>query len=193
MRRESPADRDHHDVEIGKQLGELAERRVDDGAAFLAAYGDHSQAPAAERQHVESARHLEPALDGTSDLNFRRDNQVDRHVVAAEEIRPSRVEIALVAHPRDFLRHVEQRVRNLTRHHVDFVGVGHGDDHFSVLGVCFLKHVGQRCISDDRSGVNRVGEPLHDSPVAVDDWSRRSLRWRADGQCWHRPARLRRR
>ena len=53
-----PADRKHHDVEFGKELGELAERRVDDGTAFLAAHRNHAQTPAAEWQHVEGARHL---------------------------------------------------------------------------------------------------------------------------------------
>ena len=169
MRREISTDRDDHDVEVGEQLRELAERRVDDGAAFLAAHRNHPQATAAERQHVEGARHLKPALDGASDLDFGRNDQVDRHVVAAEQVRPGRVEIALVTHPSDFLGHVEQRVRHLTRHHVDFVGVGHGHDHLGVLGIRFLEHIRQRCVSDDRPRVDRVREPLHHCPVAVDD------------------------
>ena len=163
-----PADRQHHDVEIGKQLRELAERSVNDRAAFLAAHGDHPHTPAAERQHVEGARHLKPAFDGAGDLDLGRDDQVDRHVVPAEEIGPGRVQVALVADPRDLFGHVEQRVRDLARHHVDLVGVGNGDDHLGVLGIRVLEHVGERRVADDRPRIHRVGEPLHHRPVAVD-------------------------
>ena len=89
-------------------------------------------------------------------------------MVPAEEIGPGRIQVALVAHPRDLFRHVEQRVRDLARHHVDFVGVGNGDDHLGVLGIRLLKHVGERRVADDRPRIHRVGEPLHHRPVAVD-------------------------
>ena len=168
MKRESRLMAITNDMEIGKELRELAKRRVDDGTAFFAPHRDHPHAPVAERQHVQRPRHLQPALDGAGDLYFGRDDQIDRHLVAAEEIRPDRVQVALLAHPRDLLGHVEERMGDLAGHHVDLVGVGDGDDHLGGLGARFLEHVGERRVTDDHPRVHRVGEALHDRAVVVD-------------------------
>ena len=58
-----------------------------------------------------------------------RDDDVDRHVLAGEQVGPDRRQIALIAHAGDLDRDVEQRVGHLAGHHIDLVGLRDRDDH----------------------------------------------------------------
>ena len=135
-------DTDNGDAEVGKELGQLAQRRVQDRAVIGASEADDLHQTVGQRYHVEGARHLKPAADGAADLHLRRNDDVDRHVVAAEQVGPDRVEIARLAHPGDLGRHLEKRVSHLAGDHVDLIGAGDRYDHIGVGGAGRLQHVG---------------------------------------------------
>ena len=137
-------DPDDGDVEIGEQLLQLAQRRVDDGTIIGAAHAQQLYQAVGQGKAVERARRVKAPRNGPPHFDLGRDDHVDGHVVAAEKIRPHGLEIALVAHPRDLGRHFEQRMGDLAGHHVDFIGIGDGDDHIGVARPGGLEHVGVR-------------------------------------------------
>ena len=103
--------------------------------------------------HVEGARRAQPAHDAARDLDFRRDDHVDGHLLGAEQSAGHRLEVAMVAQPRDAPLHAEQGVGDLAGHHVDLVGAGDGDQHVGVAGPGALEHLRMGGVADDPAHV----------------------------------------
>ena len=161
-------DSEDDDIEIGKYLGQLAERRIHDRAAVLAAYRDHAQAAVAERQHVESAGQLQTAFDGMRDFDFRRNDQIDRQMIRAVKIRPGRLQIALIANARYLFGHAKYGMGDLAGDHIDLVRIGHGDDHVGILRAGLVEHVRQRCIPHQAPDFRCFQQLLHDLRIVID-------------------------
>jgi hypothetical protein len=98
----------------------------------LATHAEQPHFVVGERNCLERSRHLQAANDCSGDLDFRRNDDVDRQVLTRKQVRPRGIEVTLLAHAGDLDRHLEQRMRHLACHHVDFVGLRHGDDHVHV-------------------------------------------------------------
>ncbi len=162
-------DRDRDGRQVGKQLSELVERRVEHRAVRPARDAEQRDPSVRERYGLERARQLQAPQNHVADLDLRRDDVVDRHAVAREQVGPARIEIALRADPRDFRRHVEERVRDLAGDHVDFVVKRHGDQHVRLGDARLLQDVGMGCISFDRAHFQDVVGPLHEFRTRVDD------------------------
>ena len=161
---------DRHDfqVEVGEQACELAQRRVQDRAFIGTDDADNANLAIRQRDHVEGAGHLEPAGHGAGDFDLRRDDDVDRHVLAGEQVGPDRRQIALVTDAGDLGRDVEQRMGNLTCHHVDLVGQRDRDDHVGLGGASLLKHIGVGSKSNHRLNVQGVADLLDQLRRLVD-------------------------
>ena len=110
------------------------------GQSAAAADADQPHPVVGERDAIGGARHLEPQRDRARDLDLGRDDHVDRHMLAAEQVLPAALQIALLADARDLGRHVEQRMRDLAGDHVDLVGVRHRDQHVGVGGARLRQH-----------------------------------------------------
>ena len=160
---------DDHRVEVGEDLGQLAQRCVDQRAALAAAHADQLHPVFGQRDHLEGAGHLEPAGDRAGNLDLGRDDDVDRHVLAREQGPEHGVEVTLVADPGDLRRHVEQGVRDLAGHHVDLVGLGHRDQDIGALGVGLLERVRMGRMADDALDVEAVADSPDQVGRAVDD------------------------
>ena len=72
-----------------------------------------------------------------------------------------RLAIGLGANSGDLGRHIEQRMGDLARHHVDLVIQGHGNDHVSLFGTCPCKHIGMRAMTDMAANIELVLDILH--------------------------------
>ena len=80
-----------------------------------------------------------------------------------------RAQVALGSHARDFCGHVEQRVRNLARDHIDLVGGRDGDQHLGVLRAGLGEHVGIGAVTDKAAHVEAVRDALDEARARVDD------------------------
>ena len=163
-----PDDADAGQMEVREQEGQLAQRRVEDRAVGAAARRDQAHPILGERRHLGRARHLEPAGDRAGDLELGRDDHVDRHMLAPEQVLPAALQIALVAHPGDLGRDVEQRVGDLAGDHVDLVGIGHRDQELGVPGAGLLEHLGMRGKAGDRLDVQALTDLLGQLLALID-------------------------
>ena len=161
-------DADADQMKIGEQIGELAERRIEDWAILR-----RSAPRSGERWSVGKgddrggARHFEAGGDRFRDLAFRRDDEVDRQMLAPEEILPASFQIALLADARDLDGHVEDRMGHLTGDHVDLVVMGDGDQEFGILRSCLSpEHVRVRSVAGDRLNIQAFADFLALAPVA---------------------------
>ena len=160
---------DDDDIEVGEQLGELPERRIDQGTGILAAHAQQLHLVVGQGNHLERPGHLEAPRHRAGHFDLGRDDDVDGHVVAGKQIRPDGVQVALVTHAGDLGRHVENRMGHLTGHHVDLVGIGHRDDHVRVRRARFFQDVGVRGMADDPLHVEGVGDLVDQLRRLVDD------------------------
>ena len=132
-------------------------------------HADHPHQPIDQGNGVKGARHVQPPIDRPRHLDLRRNDHVDRHVVAAEQVGPDRVQIALMSHPGDFGGHVEYRVRHLAGDHVDLVRLGHRDDHVGVGATGPFQYVRVRGEADERADVEGVADLLRQRRRLLDD------------------------
>ncbi len=153
-------DADDDRLQVGKQLGELRQRRIDHRAVLVAADADHDHLAIGELDRVEGAGQLKTAQHHTADLDLRRDDHVDRQVLGREQVGPVRLEIALRADAGDLGGHVEQRVGHLAGDHVDLVVERHGDDHVRLLGAGLGEHLRVGAVADEAAHVERVTDRL---------------------------------
>ena len=103
------------------------------------------------------------------DLHLRRDDNVDRHVLAAEQIRPFRLQIILAAYARDLGRHLEQGMADLAGDHVHLVRIGDRDQHVGLLGTRHLQRAGMRGVANEGAHVERVVDLADQVRRLVDD------------------------
>ena len=120
-------DSDDGRSKIREEFGKLLQRRVHERAVLAAFDRDHRHAVLREANRVRRARKRDTAQHHAPDLELGRDHDIDRHVLAGEERLVLGQQVALRPHPRDLARHVEDRVRELARHHVHLVVQGDGD------------------------------------------------------------------
>ena len=164
-----PRDPDDGDQQVRKDLGQLAQRRLDQRAVLAASHADEPHQPVDQGNHLERAGHLKTSGDGARHFDFRRDDDVDGQILAREQIRVDRAQIALVTDSRDLDRHVEQRMRHLARHHVDLVVLGDGDQDVGVLGLGTFQRIRMRGMADDSLDVQAVADAPDQFRRLVDD------------------------
>ena len=158
----------HHRVEVGKELGELFQWRVDDGTVVAQRDAHGHDALLGEIDGIERSRQFQPPQHHFAHRQFGRDDHVDGSVVGRKQIAVFRLQIGLVAHPRDAGGDGEDGVRHLAGHHVHLVGEGNGDDHVGFARACPLQDVGMGAVADDPLHVETVGERLHQLRRDVD-------------------------
>ena len=161
-------DADADQMQIGKEIAQLAQGRVDDRRLARAVQADQPHAIVDERHHRQGTRDLQTQGDRVRHLDLGRDHHVDRQMVGLEEVGPARLAIGLLTDAGDLGRHVEQRVGHLTGDHVDFVGLRHGDQHVGVLGARLLEAGGMRGVAEDRLDVEIVADLAHQLGTLVD-------------------------
>jgi hypothetical protein len=125
--------------------------------AFVEAFDcHHGDRVFGEPDHVCGTWQRYASQDEFRDFSFRRNDDVDGHLFAGKQILVLRHQIGLSANAGDLRRYVEQRMRNLARHHVDFVVERHRYDHVGVLRAGAGKNVGMRAVANEALGVERV-------------------------------------
>ena len=125
----------------GQGRGQIVEPAAEHGAAARCATdAEQLNAAVGERDRVECAGRLQTPHDAVGDLQLRRDDHVDRELVAGIEAAPDRGEIALVAQAGDAARYLEQRIGDLAGHHVDLVRSGDRDQHVRFPRAGLLQH-----------------------------------------------------
>jgi hypothetical protein len=154
-----PDNRDDDDVEIWEDTRQLAQRCVDNRTIFTASDPHHPNASIREGNTFERPRHLQTPRYGARDLDLRGNNYIDWHMVAAEQICPYGLQIALVANPGNFGWHIKQRMRDLTGNHIDFIGLGYGDDHVDIRRPCSFQDIRMRGKSDKSLDIEGIPDP----------------------------------
>ena len=165
-RHEEPAfaeDADHHRLEVGEKLGELRQRGIDDRTVLPGVDADHHHIAIGEADEVRSPGRGKAPEHQFADLDFRRDDHVDRQMLAREQVRPVRLEVALRADAGDLGRHVEERSRHLAGDHVDLVVQGHRDDHVGLVDAGLGEHVRMSAVADQAADVERIADRLYQS------------------------------
>ena len=137
-----PVDPDDPGAEAGKEALDLVQRRVEDRTVRQDLDCNELDVAASETDAHQCARRTEALQDGVAHFGFGRNNEIDSQPLAGKKLAPARRQILLSAHTGDLVRNVEQRVGNLANHHVDLVGIGHGDDHIAVVCASRLKNIG---------------------------------------------------
>ena len=85
----------------------------------------HSDLPLCKIMHLISARIFKKALNKLSNDLFGADDVVNRNRFWGEK--PWKHEVLNRPHPRNFFRHLEQKIGHLTRQHVGFIITGGGN------------------------------------------------------------------
>ena len=182
-------DTHHGRIQIRKQFAQLIERRIDDRAVLQTFDRHHHDRIVGETHRIGCPRKRDPAQHDLADLDFRRNDDVDRHVIAGKEVRPVRTQIALRADTGDLGRHVEQRMRHLTGHHVDLVIERHRDDHVRLLGTGLRQHVGMGAMAHIAAHVERIANALDEIGRGIYDRNVVFFRRKALGNTVADPAR----
>ena len=153
---------DPHDdrIQIGEKFGQLPQGCVEDRTGIRQMGADHADRPVREGNDVERAGYLQTPDHGSRHLDLRRDDHVDWHAVAGEQILPFRIEVILSSNAGDFRRHVEQGMRHLAGDHVYLVHIGNGDDHLGIGRSCLLQHAGMGRVSDQALDVQRFADSV---------------------------------
>jgi hypothetical protein len=73
-------------VQVGKEVGELAERRVEDRRVRARPQGQKAQAVVDEGDDGEGTGHAKAQRYRVSHLALGRDHDIDRNMVAREEV-----------------------------------------------------------------------------------------------------------
>ncbi len=77
-----PLDTNDHDVQVREQVCQLAQGRVEDRCLLVTAHADQSDLAIGQCDRVKGPGNLQPPLDRLGDLQLRRDDVVDRHMIA---------------------------------------------------------------------------------------------------------------
>src|SRR5690606_34681863 len=162
-------DANHDGRQVGEEFGQLRERRVDDRAFFLAFDRQHDDVTVRERNNIGGAGNGDAAQDHFAHFDLRRNDHINRQVIAREEIHIARFKIVLRADARHLGGHFEQRVRDLTGDHVDLVVKRAGDQHVGLIGTRFRKDVRIRAVADDAANIKRVAHRSDPIRTRVED------------------------
>ena len=90
-------------------------------------------------------------------------------MIAAVEVRINGRKIGLAAQAGDLAIYSEDRMCNLTGHHVDLVRVSGGDDHIGIARTGAVEHIGIAGKTSNSLDIQRIGGPAHEIGVAVDN------------------------
>ena len=163
------ADADHDRAQGREEVGQLAQRRVDDGAVLFDGDADEQGLIVQKAFGVEGRRRAEALKRGLGHLLFRADDDVDGQVVAAVKAGIFRREIALRAQPRDLALYAEDGMGHLAHNHVDLVRMGGRNHHVGIAGAGFVEDVGIARKASDALDVERFGGAADKVGVHVDD------------------------
>ena len=150
----------HGGTQIGKQFGELRQRRVDYRTIFVAVDRHHRDPVLRKKHHVASARQRDPSKDHIADFHFGGNDDVDGQVVSGKKVLPMRLAIALRTDARDLGRDIEQGVSHLAGNHVHFVIQGDRNDHVGLFGAGTRQHIGMGAMADMAANVKLVLDVL---------------------------------
>ena len=153
-------DADDARAQIREQLGELAQRRIDDGAIVTAFDRGDDELVVGEAHRVGGTRHGETPKHGFGDFELGRDHDVDRQMLTGKQLRPLRREVILGADARDLGRDVEEAVRDLAGDDVDLVGLRDRDQHVGLLDAGLRQHVRVRAVADEAANLEAVRDRL---------------------------------
>ena len=147
----------------------MAQRRVHDRTVLVDLDAEQLRHTVHEGFSVKGRRRRKPLQCRIGDLFFRRDHNIDRHVVAAVKIRIDRRQIGLAAQACDLAVDAKDRMRHLTGDHIDLVRMCRSDDHLGVACPRTVQHVGIACKPRDPLHVQRIRRTAHQIGVAVND------------------------
>src|SRR6056297_2266491 len=151
----------------GQLVGQALERAPDQLAFAYCAGGDQLGPAVGEIQHLQRARVFDQALYVVGDQLLRADQEIDRRVLAREQL--GMCQVVGGADAGELGRRVEQRVGDLTGDHVGFVGIGQRDQQFGVLDAGADQRFRARGMPQYRADVEfflQLAQPLW---VGVDD------------------------
>ena len=163
------------DIEIGKQACQLTERRVDNRTVLAAADTDDPNSVVGERNHIKAP--------GTAILRLiaRATSNSGEMITSIGmwsrlKIRPHRFKITLLTDSCDLCQNVEDRMRNLTSDHIDFICEGHRDNHIGVRHTGALENVRMGGMSNYCLHVECLIYPANKFRRLIDDSDVVSLR-----------------
>ena len=122
-----------------------------------------------EAHDVGGAGEGNAAQNHLADLDLRRNGDVDRQVVTAEEIGIFRPQIVLRTNTGDLGRDVEERMGDLAGGHVDFVVERDGNQHFGLIGAGPRQHIRMGAVADITADIQRLGDMRDERGGGVDD------------------------
>jgi len=156
-------------AQCGKQIGQLAQRRVDHRAIVIQLDPQKLRLPVEKRLCVKGRRGRQPLQCRIGHLLFGADHNINRHVIAAIEIGIDRIQIGLAAQTRDLARDGENRMGHLTGDHIHLVRMGRGDNHIGIARTGFVQNIGIACKSGDTLHIQRIGRLTHQRRIVVND------------------------
>jgi len=161
-------DRSNRRHEVGKELAQLLQRRVEDRAVLHALDRHHGDVIVGKADDVCGAEEGNAPQHHLADLDLRRDRNIDRHVLPAEEIGIFRPQIILRADTGDLGRNRKQRMRHFAGDDIDLVVKGHSDDHVRLIGAGLGKHVRMGAMAHITADVERLGNVRDERSRGVD-------------------------
>ena len=161
-------DTDNHSTQRGKQIRQLAQRRIYDGTVFINDQTQQLRPTFKEAFRIEGCRRAQALQGSRRNFAFGRNHNVNRYVIAAIKIGIDRAQIGLRPQAGNLARDRENRMGHLTGDHVDLVGIGGGDDHIRVTRTCAFKHVGIGCKPCNPLNVQRICRAAHKVGIVVD-------------------------
>ena len=158
-------DRRHTGVDVRHVGAQLAQLLAHQRPAVVGAHRHQLGFALGKVEHLQGAGVFDQALDVVGHHLLGADQHVHRDGVVVEQVVAGQV--GRFAHPSNFGRGVEQGVGDLAGEHVDFVTVGHRNQHVGVIRAGLAQHGGERATADHGTDVQTVAEVAQALGVGV--------------------------
>ena len=136
-------------------------------AAMIGSHCYQLYAAIGKIQYLKGARVGNQLSNVLGDQLFGTNNHINRNMVASEQLFLVS-EVIRGTHPRYLGGRVEQGVCYLAGHHVDFVGVGHRNQHIGVFCACLVERIGMRGAAGDGADIESVLQGAQFRAIRID-------------------------
>ncbi len=136
---------------FGQQLLERHQLTSHDRSVVIGPGGHQLGAAVGKIEDLQRAGVFDQSLEVIGDQLFGTDQHIDRRVLTSEQL--WMVQIIGRADTRDLGRRTEQRIGDLTGHHVGFIGIGQGDEQLRILDAGPDEGLGMGCMTQHGTDV----------------------------------------
>ena len=152
-------------VDVGDVCAQCLELLMDERAVSVGLDRHQLQHAVGEVDDLQRPRILDESFNLIGHDLLGIDEHVDGHVFLGEEAGAGRV--CVCAHPSDLHGGAEQRIADLTGHHVHFVGICHRHEEIGVFGSGPPQDVRMRSHALNRLDIEAVAEFAQSGGIAV--------------------------